>query len=361
MAVQALGYMGVRSKSLEDWADFGTRHLGLQLIDKSRSTLAFRMDDRKQRIVVDQSAGEGVNFFGWEVADRPALDALAGRLEDAGVKVATGGHALADERHVTDLIVLNDPIGNRVEVFHGAEKSSDPFLPGRSISGFRTGALGLGHVVFGVESADAVHSMLPFYRDLLGFRLTDYYSHPFEARFLHVNQRHHSLAFVEMGKNMFHHLMMELFSLDDVGQGYDLAIAEDKVATTLGRHTSDYMTSFYSETPSQFMIEYGWGCRLIEPATWQPQERNSGPSLWGHERTWTSDETAKRARELKRKNAENGLRAPVQVLDGNFEVMPGACPWWDSVKAGAAPSKSLTPYADDGSSGTSVKVTAVAS
>jgi 2,3-dihydroxybiphenyl 1,2-dioxygenase len=340
MSVQALGYMGVRSKSLEDWSDFGSRHLGLQRIDKSRSTLAFRMDDRKQRLVVDQSDGDGVNFFGWEVADRASLDALARRLDDAGVKFSVGSRALADQRHVADLIVLNDPIGNRIEIFHGAEAAGEPFVPGRSVSGFRTGALGLGHVVFGVDSAETVHCMLPFYRDLLGFRLTDYYSHPFEARFLHVNQRHHSLAFVEMGQNSFHHLMMELFSLDDVGQGYDLAIAEDKVATSLGRHTSDYMTSFYSWTPSKFMIEYGWGCRLIEPDTWRAQERNSGPSLWGHERAWTSEETAKRARELKQKNAENGLRAPVQVLDGNFEVMPGACPWWDGVKANAAPTKS---------------------
>jgi 2,3-dihydroxybiphenyl 1,2-dioxygenase len=343
MSVQALGYMGVRAHSLEDWSDFGVRHLGLQRIDKSKATLAFRMDDRKQRIVVDQGGGNGVSFFGWEVGDRAAFDAIAGRLENARVKVVVGGAALATERHVTELIVLNDPMGNRVEVFYGAENTSDPFVPGRSISGFRTGILGLGHVVLGVESAADVHSMLPFYRDLLGFKLTDYYSRPFEARFLHVNQRHHSLAFVEMGKNTFHHLMMELFSLDDVGQGYDIAINEDKVATTLGRHTSDYMTSFYSWTPSRFMIEYGWGCRLINPDSWKPHERNSGPSLWGHERAWTSDETAKRARELKQKNAENGLRAPVQVLDGNFELMPGACPWWDGVKACANPDKLDTP------------------
>ena len=50
MSIQALGYMGVRAKSVENWADYGTRQLGLQRIDKSASTLAFRMDDRKQRI-----------------------------------------------------------------------------------------------------------------------------------------------------------------------------------------------------------------------------------------------------------------------------------------------------------------------
>jgi 2,3-dihydroxybiphenyl 1,2-dioxygenase len=332
MSIQALGYMGVRSRSVEDWAGYGTRQLGLQRIDKSTSTLAFRMDDRKQRIIVNQDSGDGIGFFGWEVADSTALHNLASRLEASGVKVARGTRALADERHVADLIVFQDPIGNRLEAFHDAESTSDPFLPGRSISGFRTGALGLGHVVFGVESADTVNKMLPFYRDLLGFRLTDFYSEPFEARFLHVNPRHHSLAFVATGKNEFHHLMMELFSFDDVGQGYDLASADDRVATTLGRHTSDFMTSFYSRTPSQFMIEYGWGGRSIDPENWQPHERRSGPSLWGHERVWTSEEVTKKARALRHANAANGLRAPVQVMEGNFQVMPGVCPWWDHVK-----------------------------
>src|SRR6202012_258418 len=133
--------------------------------------------------------------------DAAALDALAAHLEKNGVKVARGSRALAEERRVRDLIVFTDPIGNRLEAFYGAETAADPFVPGRSISGFRTGPLGMGHRVFGVGSANPVHEMLPFYGDLLGFRLTDYSSQPFEARFLHVNERHHSLAFVETGKN----------------------------------------------------------------------------------------------------------------------------------------------------------------
>ena len=36
MTVQALGYIGVRAKNLEDWAGYGQNFLGLQKIDKSR-------------------------------------------------------------------------------------------------------------------------------------------------------------------------------------------------------------------------------------------------------------------------------------------------------------------------------------
>src|SRR6201996_5224731 len=174
-APQALGYVGVRAKDLGDWASYGSGLLGLQRIDKSRRTLAFRMDDRKQRIMVDADGGEGVSFFGWEVSDAKALDALAAHLESNGVAVAHGARALADERNVKALIVLDDPVGNRIEIFHGAETATEPFKPGRSISGFRTGPLGLGHVVLNVDTVQTIERLMAFYRDVLGFRLTDYY------------------------------------------------------------------------------------------------------------------------------------------------------------------------------------------
>jgi 2,3-dihydroxybiphenyl 1,2-dioxygenase len=336
-APQALGYIGIRAKDLGDWASYGSGLLGLQRIDKSRATLAFRMDDRKQRLLVEADGGAGIGFFGWEATDAAALDAIAGRLEAGQIKVARGSRALADERHVKDLIVLNDPVGNRLEIFCGAETAAEPFKPGRSISGFRTGPLGLGHVVLNADTPETIDRLMTFYRDTLGFRLTDYYSHPFVARFLHLNQRHHSLAFIQTGKNAVHHIMMELFSFDDVGQGYDLALGEkDRVAVTLGRHTSDFITSFYSWTPSEFMVEYGWGARSIDLDNWQAFERKEGPSMWGHDRSWLSAEDNAKARALRLKNAADGFRRPVQVIDGNYQVMSGVCPWWDSLKSRVA-------------------------
>jgi catechol 2,3-dioxygenase-like lactoylglutathione lyase family enzyme len=159
MDIQGLGYVGVRAKSLEDWTSFGTRFLGMQLTDRSAKSLALRMDDRKQRVVVSEDGGEGVGFYGWEVADAATLQDLGARLEKAGVQVARGSRALADERRVKDLIVLADPLGNRLEIFHGAETATDAFKPGRSISGFRTGPLGMGHAVLHVKD---INDAVPF-------------------------------------------------------------------------------------------------------------------------------------------------------------------------------------------------------
>jgi 2,3-dihydroxybiphenyl 1,2-dioxygenase len=330
MRVLGLGYVGVSAKDLGDWRDYGTRHLGFQVVDRAGSSVAFRMDDRTQRVVAEADGGQGVKYLGWEVANAAALDAIAADIERAGIKVERGTRALADERHVQDLIVFRDPIGTRVEIFHGAEIATEPFKPGRNISGFRTGPLGLGHVVMTVERIGPV---LEFYREVLGFGLSDYYDRPFTARFLHVNARHHSLAFIETGKTATHHMNVELYSLDDVGQGLDLALAEEgRLAVSLGRHAGDYMTSFYTHTPSGFMVEYGWGGKAIDPATWVPTERTIGPSLWGHERSWLPPEKRAEALALRLKNAEQGERRPVQVMEGNYELMPGVCPWWDGVK-----------------------------
>src|SRR5215831_12387363 len=114
MALESLGYFGVRARSLEDWSSFGQKFLGLQLVDRSRKTLTFRMDDRRQRIVVhedDVEQGNRAAFLGWEVSDAAALDRLAATLESAGVNVERAPRATVDERRVKDLIAFDDPVG----------------------------------------------------------------------------------------------------------------------------------------------------------------------------------------------------------------------------------------------------------
>jgi 2,3-dihydroxybiphenyl 1,2-dioxygenase len=330
MTIQGLGYVGVRTAALDDWAAYGEKFLGMQLTDRSSKSLSFRMDDRKQRLVVAEDGGEGVGFFGWEAANAAALDHHAARLEAAGVPVARGTRALADERRVADLIFFTDPVGNRLELFHGAEIASTAFQPGRNISGFRTGPLGMGHAVLHVKN---INDVIPFYRDLLGFRLSDYMTRPFNAYFFHANPRHHSVAFIETGRSATHHLMVELYNLDDVGQCYDLATAEEgRVGVTLGRHINDEVTSFYANSPSGFMMEYGWGGRIIDVDNWQPVEVNWGPSMWGHDRLWMPPEGRAEARKLRIAAAASGLRKPVNVIEGNYERMVGVCPWWDGVR-----------------------------
>jgi 2,3-dihydroxybiphenyl 1,2-dioxygenase len=327
MTIQALGYLGIGTDRLDDWTDYAANWLGMQPVDRGAGVRAFRMDDRKQRLLVDRSLPEGQRYFGWEVADAAALDALAARLESAGVAVKREPAALADQRFVRGLISFADPSGNRLEAFHGAQIADEPFRPGRSISGFRTGPLGMGHVVLMVTSIDTA---LPFYRDLLGFRISDFIRKPITAYFLHANPRHHSVALFEGPRTGMHHLMVELYSFDDVGQGYDIALgAKDRIVATLGRHPNDLVTSFYMHTPSDILVEYGWGGVEVDDATWQPQEMSTVASYWGHHGLFD----AMGADGPPPMATMEGQRAPLQVMDGNYQRMNGVCPWWDSVRA----------------------------
>ena len=330
MSLNSFGYVSLQTSRIDDWAEFGPKFLGLQLVEKTKSALKFRMDDRKQRIVVSAEQ-DAQNVFGWEVDDASTLNALAGRLEASGIRVERMPSELTDLRAVEEGIRFRDPAGTELEAFYGPELADAPFSPGRPISGFRTGPLGMGHAVVLVKNIDDV---LPFYRDLLGFRLSDFILKPFKAYFFHLNPRHHSLAMIEAGRSGIHHIMMELFSLDDVGQAYDIALsAPDRVATTLGRHTNDFMTSFYARTPNDFMVEYGWGGRSIDPTTWQPQEMAHGPSLWGHDRTWLPPDQRAEAAALRAKVAAEGVRQPVQVIEGNHTVAAAdACAWWKQAR-----------------------------
>jgi 2,3-dihydroxybiphenyl 1,2-dioxygenase len=324
MAVSALAYLGIRSDRLEDWGDFAGRILGMQRIDRGGKAVAFRMDDRAQRLLVSDEPGETLAFMGWEVAAADDLEAYAARLDAAGVAVTPGSGDLAARRLVDRLIWFHDPAGNRIELVWRPMQADTPFRPGRPIDGFVTGPHGMGHAVLHVKDIEV---MLPFYRDLLDFHVSDYGLKPYGLYFFHVNGRHHSFAMVGSGQAGFHHFMVEFQNLDDVGQGYDLAGLQDgRIAFTLGRHTNDYMTSYYAHTPSGFFVESGWGGRVIDPATWEPHETTVGPSFWGHERLYLPEEGGRSAlRNMRLKAATDGLRAP-PVAD---------CPWlWETLGRG---------------------------
>ncbi|MDC0108391.1 VOC family protein [Paracoccaceae bacterium] len=315
MAINALGYIGIRSDKEDDWSEFAGKLLGMQKIDQAGKSMAFRMDDLKQRLIISDEPGETLAFIGWEVDLAGDLNKYGARLEQAGYPVKFGDRNLAARRFVEDLIFFYDPDGNRVELFFNPMKSDSPFLPGRPISGFKTGPQGMGHAVLHVKQ---IEKLLPFYQDILDFKLSDYGLTPYPLYFFHVNGRHHSFAMVGSGNMGFHHFMVEYTNLDDVGQGYDLAqLQEDRIAYTLGRHTNDYMTSFYANTPSGFFVESGWGGRVIDPVTWVPEETSVGPSFWGHERLNLTVEERTKLRDMRLKAASDGKQAPL-VID---------CPW----------------------------------
>lgn len=311
LPIKQLGYIGIEATDLLRWQLFAADFLGMQVVDAGSDTLHLRMDDRPFRLFVKRGERDRLACIGWEVEGTSALDQLSEHMASRQCSVQIGVQQDCLNRRVAALNWFNDPDGNRIELFHGPMSEDIPFEPNGAIGGFRTGDLGLGHVVL---QTPQIGAMTDFYQEL-GFRLSDFMESPIDVRFLHTNARHHSLALLQSAEVKVHHLMIEYMYLDDIGRIYDRAqTIPDRIVSTLGRHTNDHMLSFYSQTPGGFMVETGWAGRLIDVESWQ-EERISSPSLWGHERKWLPEAARNAIRAEMALLASSGTRAPVEVTN----------------------------------------------
>ena len=284
MAVSQVAYLGIGVSDLARWRSFASDVLGMQVVEgASDGGVYLRMDECHHRVVLHPSGEDDVLYVGLQAATHAEYEQSKEALRAAGVLITQGTAAEITQRRVLDFVKFETgevPF----ELCVGLHTRWDPpFRPGRSMSGFKTGALGFGHVVLRSNNRDESVRLLT---ETLGFRISDYIG---TMVFLHCNPRHHSVAFQPAAKDMprsrdkrMWHFMLETNSLDDVGAAMDIAARSGAaLATTLGRHSNDQMVSFYVMTPSGFEVEYGWGGRLVDDSTWIVQRHDRG-TLWGH-------------------------------------------------------------------------------
>jgi 2,3-dihydroxybiphenyl 1,2-dioxygenase len=286
VSVISLGYVGIGASDVSAWRAFAGEVLGCQVNDGPDGSLLLRIDDRAWRIAVEHDPSDDIIYAGWEVAGASELDAVCARVEAAGIPVKRDRGRLAKKRGVMALAQFTDPAGVPCELFWGATvNGKQPFVSPKGVQ-FRTGDQGLGHIVIGTTNTE---EMSKFYREILGFKLSDTIFMTIPASgfvvpitFLHCNPRHHTLAYMpNPNPRRLHHFMLETQELDDVGYALDrLEKSDGKLALTMGRHGNDLMLSFYCYSPSEFEIEYGWGARTVDE-TWVPVRQES-ISFWGH-------------------------------------------------------------------------------
>lgn len=284
--VSQLGYLGLEVSDLGAWERFAGDALGLGVVARSDSMLELALDDYAHRFLLVPGASDDVAFVGWEAPHASALDAVVARLRAAGHEVVEAPPADAAARKVARLFRTRDPDGVAIELHCGPAMARELFRSAVVPSGFKAGALGLGHIVLAVGNRAESER---FYCECIGLRLSDRIETmlggvlPLEIAFLHANPRHHSLALVEAPlPKRLHHFMIEANAMDEVGRAYDRFLAGGlPISQTLGRHPNDLMFSFYGRTPSGFDVEFGWGGREVDDATWEARTYDA-LSLWGH-------------------------------------------------------------------------------
>ncbi|WP_353226719.1 VOC family protein [Novosphingobium sp.] len=283
MGVDSLGYIALTTTKMDEWRTLLERVFGMEPRMRD-GAIDYRIDGYHHRITLTPDTTDSVEVIGWELGSSEALATLVKILQDRGVAVTMEGADLRARRKVKELCSFTCPmIGNRQELYYGPLISNTPFAPSRGISGYKTGTLGLGHVVYWVKDLAA---SVKFYQDVMGFAISDYIAWDNnDAVFMHCNRRHHTLALMQDGPNTpagaLMHLMVEANSYDDVGYGYDL-VRDMGIPVMIepGKHSNDHMQSFYLQTPSGFWLEYGYGGIEIGP-DWQVRNYDA-PMLWGH-------------------------------------------------------------------------------
>lgn len=295
MSIRALGYMRIEATDVAAWRKYGLEVLGMMEADgPNLDALYLRMDDFPARLVIVPGEKDRLQVSGWEVTDAPALQRLRETLTKADVAFDEGTKDELAERRVEGMIRFQDPSGNTLEAFYGAQYLARRFVSPYGHK-FVTAEQGLGHVVLTCNDDAQAQA---FYQDVLGFRLRDSMRLPPQVvgrpadgdpawlRFYGCNPRHHALAFLPLpNPTGIVHLMVEVENSDDVGLCLDRALRKKvKMSATLGRHINDKMLSFYMKTPGGFDIEFGCEGLEVDDHSWIARE-STAVSLWGHDFT----------------------------------------------------------------------------
>ncbi len=302
-ALAGLGYVGIRVSDPLAFRDFATTVCGLEpaLIPPGPrrggmpvptpdtggvaedGSVFLKMDRRQWRVAAHPCGDQAqdIAYLGFELTRDDQFASAIESIAKAGVEIRIGTDEERQARSVGDLAVLEDPAGHRIELF--VRPIIDQPMRGTSPIEFLTGDLGMGHVVLYVPE---IEPALAFYRDVLGFRRTDYMQFGPDGMGIHVlrcTRRHHSVALLQVGPPQgLQHLMFEATSLDGVGMAADRARAAGvPITSNLGRHRNDKTVSFYMKGPAGFDVEIGWDGLLVGD-DWVEHEFAGGGDDWGH-------------------------------------------------------------------------------
>ena len=215
---------------------------------------------------------------------------ISPREKLSDVVKALGAHGFAAEIRsdpfpgTPSAVVFKDPKGTTIELFQEWK-----FLaPNQNVAGI--GPLKVGHIAFFTPD---VQGMVDFYRDVLGFHVSDWIGDFFV--FMRCNPDHHSVNFFRGEAPKLHHIAFELKDFIHVTNACE-TLAMHKIPLGWGplRHGPGHNIAAYHRSPDDHVVEYY--CELdqmknealgyFEPRPWHV-DRPQRPKTWVP-REWTS-------------------------------------------------------------------------
>ncbi len=265
------------------WRDFGL--VPRPTVDGARVFATAEGAEVVLRLVDDPNLpsapvpGPTVREVTWAVGDDAALRAIAERLpsehrrtSDATTVRATdpAGHAIAFERARLSAVPVDPTPFNSPGHAQRIDRQAPLYTQAAPIH--------MAHVVFAVLDLAATAG---FYRDLLGFRLSD--SYPGRGMFLRApgaSDHHNLFLLCRDGAVGFHHVAFDVRDIHEVfggglhmtGQGWQTHLGP-------GRHPISSAYFWYFKNPCGGAAEYDFDTDIVTDA-WQPREFEATPDAF---------------------------------------------------------------------------------
>ena len=270
-----IGYATFETPDIERQIDYYTNIFGLALTDreKDRAFLSTRLG---QQVVVLEKGEHGLcKKLAFEADPANDLAATAKALSANNIAaVRKSGLTPA----VSEVLSFVDPKGTEIEIFTSATLAPvDPTPAGFSV-------VKLGHLAFNVAD---IQKVVAFYRDVLGFRISDWRSDFFV--FMRCGPDHHTVNFATHGPHQkMHHIAFEVKDWAEIQRACDfLGRHNYHLIWGPGRHIIGHNVFIYHRNPDGQIVELY--CELdqmkdesfgyFEPRPWH-QDQPQRPKVW---------------------------------------------------------------------------------
>jgi len=277
LQVRRLAHATLITPDIERQIDYYAGILGLTVIERTKQRAMLATAAGLESIVLEAGDKMHLARLAFQVAPDSDLGALAASVEAQGLKVE---RRTGITPGVANAIAFHDPKGTLLEIFPEykfaeIKANQSAFCP-----------IKLGHVAYRCHD---VQSVVKFYTDMLGFRVSDWRGEQFA--FLRCNVDHHTVNFVSDEQQRLHHIAFEVKDFAEIQRGCDLLAKHDlRLVWGPGRHNIGHNLAIYHMNPDRVRVEIfaemdqmkDETLGYFDPRPWHG-DRPQRPKVWGVE------------------------------------------------------------------------------
>jgi catechol-2,3-dioxygenase len=273
--VRRLGHATLTTPDIDAQVQYFTEVVGLTLIERDGQRAFLATKEGLEAVALEPGAPNALARLAFQVAPGGDLGEIARTLASDGIKAERRRNVSPG---VAEAVVFKDPKGTEIEIFADYVFAKADNRPAGIMP------IKLGHVAYGVRD---VQSVVKFYTDVLGFRVSDWRGDIFA--FLRCAVDHHTINFMLDEVPQLYHLAFEVKDWAEIQRACEwLARNNIHLIWGPGRHIIGHNIAIYHHNPDRTRIEFF--CEMdqmkdealgyFDPRPWH-QDRPQRPKVWG--------------------------------------------------------------------------------